>query len=200
MDVGVLSGLDLGGLSYDVSLISSMAIILGSLFVVVQIRQTNRMIRVAGQQAEAAAVQARLTTEQLKQDHELANMDLIMRLYEFANTAEVQSAWLTVLSSNIHTFEDFGKLPQPDKVSFYQIAALFESLGVLAERNIVKLEVIEDMFLTELAWTTMKPFVEGMRKQFGEDQNYIFFENLYERLLKLTHTQVSSTRAASLTK
>ncbi len=47
------------------------------------------------------------------------------------------------------TFEDFEKLSQPDQVSFYQIAALFESLGVLAERNIVKLEVIEDMFLTE---------------------------------------------------
>ena len=46
----------------------------------------------------------------------------------------------------------------------------------------------------------MKPFVEGMRKQFGEDQNYIFFENLYERLLKLTHTEVSSTTAVSLTK
>jgi len=50
------------------------------------------MISVAGQQAEAAAVQAKLTTEQLKQDHELANMDLIMRLYEFANTAEVQAS------------------------------------------------------------------------------------------------------------
>ena len=33
----------------------------------------------------------------------------------------------------------------------------------------MKLEVIEDMFLTELAWTTMKPFVTGMRQKFGED-------------------------------
>ena len=181
--VGVRSGLDLGSLSYDVSIVSSIAIILGSLFVVVQIRQTNRMIRVAGQQAEAAAVQARLTTEQLKQDHELANMDLIMRLYEFANTAEVQAAWLTVLNSNISTYEDFESLSKSDQVAFFQIGALFESLGVLVERGIVKVNVIEDMFLTRLAWESMKPFVSGVRERYGEEENYAGFQRLYEKIV-----------------
>jgi len=176
--------LDLGGLTNDVSLVSSMAIILGSLFVVVQIRQTNRMIRVAGQQAEAAAVQARLTTEQLKQDHELANMDLIMRLYEFANTAEVQAAWLTILNSNISTYEDFESLSKSDQVAFFQIGALFESLGVLVERGIVKVNVIEDMFLTRLAWESMKPFVSGVRERYGEEENYSGFQRLYERVVR----------------
>lgn len=183
MDVGALSGLDLGGLSYDVSLVSSITIILGSLFVVIQIRQTNRMIRVAGQQAEAAAVQAKLTTEQLKQDHELANMDLIMRLYEFANTAEVQAAWLTVLNSNISTYEDFESLSKPDQVAFFQIGALFESLGVLVERGIVKVNIIEDMFLTRLAWKSMKPFVSGVRERYGEEENYASFQRLYEQII-----------------
>jgi hypothetical protein len=173
----------------DVSLFSSVAVILGVLFVAYQIRENGKLITASEKQAEAAAVQARLSTEQMKQTNEIANMDMIMRLYEFANTAEVQSAWLTVLNSKIHSFEDFENLPKSDQISYYQIAALFESLGVLAERNIVKLEVIEDMFLTELAWTAMKPFVLGMRKKFGEEQNYIFFEGLYERLLKLSHAQ-----------
>ena len=176
--------MDLGGLSYDVSLISSMAIILGTIFVVVQIRQTNRMIRVAGQQAESAADQAKLTTEQLKQDHELANMDLILRLYEFANTAEVQASWLTVINAHLSTYDDFLELPKSDQVAFYQIGALFESLGVLAQREIVKTEVIEDMFATELAWESMKPFVEGVRQRFGEEENYVAFQGLHERLLK----------------
>jgi len=173
-----------GGLTYDVSLASSLAIILGTIFVVVQIRQTNRMIRVAGQQAEAAAVQAKLTTEQLKQNHELANMDLIMRLYEFANTAEVQAAWLTVTNAHISTYGDFQKLPKPEQVAFYQIGALFESLGVLVERGIVKADVIEDMFLTEQAWESMKPFVSGVRQRFGEEENYTGFQKLYEQLTK----------------
>ena len=161
-----------------------MAIILGTIFVIVQIRQTNRMIRVAGDQAEAAAVQAKLTTEQLKQDHELANMDLILRLYEFANSAEFQTAWLTVLNAHITAYEDFLDLPKTDQVAFYQIGALFESLGVLVQREIIKVDIIEDMFLTQLAWDSMKPFVAGVRKRFGEEENYVAFEHLHEQIAK----------------
>jgi len=175
---------DLGGLTYDVSLVSSLAIVLGTIFVVVQIRQNNRMIGVAGQQAESAAVQAKLTTEQLKQDHYLANMDLIMRLYEFANSAEFQGAWLTVLNAQISTYEDFEKLPKPEQVAFYQVGALFESLGVLVERKIVGLDIVEDMFLTQLAWEAMKPFVAGLRQRFGEEENYASFEKLHNQIIK----------------
>jgi len=176
--------MDLAGISYDVSLISSIAIILGTIFVIVQIRQTNRMISVAGQQAEAAAIQAKLTTEQLKQDHELANMDLIMRLYEFANTAEVQASWLTVVNAHLSTYDDFLELSKAEQVAFYQIGALFESLGVLVQRGIVRADVIEDMFLPQLAWESMKPFVAGVRQRFGEEENYVAFQKLYEQIAK----------------
>jgi len=147
----------------------------------VQIRQNNRLIRSAAQQAEASAVQAKLTTEQLKQNHELANMDMIMRLYEFANTAEVQEAWLTVLNAKISSYEAFEKLSKSEQVAFFQIGALFESLGVLVERNIVRLDIIEDMFLTRLAWKSMKPFTSGVRQRYGEE-NYAAFEKLHEQL------------------
>jgi len=181
---------DIGNITADLSLLSSLAIILGALFVIVQLRQNNRLIKAATDQATAAAVQAKLTTEQMTQNNELANMDLIMRLYEFANTAEVQSAWLTVLNSKIDSLEDFLKLPKQDQVSFYQIGALFESLGVLVERGIVKLEIIEDMFLTELAWESMKIFVIGMRKQHGEEENYLAFERLYNLMTAPIHQTV----------
>ena len=174
-----LNQVDIGNITADLSLVSSIAIILGALFVIIQLRQNNKLIGAANEQAKAAAVQAKLTNEQLKQNNDLANMDLMMRLYEFANTAEVQSAWLTVLSSKINSYQDFLELPKQDQVSFYQIGALFESLGVLVERQIVKLDIIEDMFLTELAWESMKAFVIGMREQHGEEENYQAFERLY---------------------
>jgi hypothetical protein len=174
---------DLGNLTSDLSFLSSVAIILGAMFVVVQLRQNNRLIEAATEQARVAAVQARLTNDQMKQNNDLANMDMIMRLYEQANTAEVQSAWLTVLNSRIESFEDFINLPKQDQVSFYQIGALFESLGVLVERHMVNLDIIEDMFLTELAWECMKVFVFGMRAQHGEEQNYVAFERLYTQLM-----------------
>jgi hypothetical protein len=110
-------------------------------------------------------------------------MDLIMRIYEFANTAEVQAAWLTVLTAGISSYEDFQKLSKSDQVAFYQIGALFESLGVLVEREIVSVQIVEDMFLTQLAWESMKPFVAGVRQRFGEEESYAAFERLHERIL-----------------
>lgn len=174
--------MDIGNITSDLSFLSSLAIILGALFVIVQLRQNNKLIEAATEQAKAAAVQAKLTNDQMRQNNDLANMDMIMRLYEFANTAEVQSAWLTVLNSKIDSFGDFLKLPKQDQVSFYQIGALFESLGVLLERGIVKPDIIEDMFLTELAWESMKVFVSGMREEHGEEENYAAFERLFNRI------------------
>jgi hypothetical protein len=69
-------------------------------------------------------------------------------------------------------------------VAFYQVGALFESLGVLVDRGIVKADIIEDMFLTQLAWESMKPFIAGVRKRFGEEENYVAFQRLYERISK----------------
>lgn len=172
--------MDIGTISSDVSLLSSIAIILGAIFVVVQIRQNNRLISAASEQARASAIQAKLTTEQLKQNNEIANMDLIMRLYEFANSAEVQSAWLTVLNSNVTSFEQFEKLPKPEQVAYFQIAALFESLGVLVQRGIVKPDLIDDMFDTPLAWRSLAPFISGIRQRYGDSAGYSAFEGLHD--------------------
>jgi hypothetical protein len=177
-----MSGMNFGDVTSDLSILSSLAIIFGALFVIVQLRQNNKLIEAATEQAKAAVVQARSTTEQLTQSNAHATMDMIMRLYEFANTAEVQAAWLTVMNSNLEIFEDFLKLPKTDQVSFYQIGSLFESLGVLVERGIVNLDIVEDMFLTELAWQRMKVFVLGMRSQYGEEENYTAFERLFDKL------------------
>jgi len=173
---------DLGNLTADFSLISSVAIILGTVFVVVQLRQNNTLIEAANEQAQAAAAQAKLTTEQMKQNNDIANMDLVMRLYEFANSGEVQSAWHTVLNTKVETLEDFQKLHKADQVSYYQIAALFESLGVLVERGFVKPELIADMFLTERAWERMEGFVTAMRRHQGEEEDYLAFERLYKTI------------------
>ncbi|MHB1908677.1 MAG: DUF4760 domain-containing protein [Nitrososphaerales archaeon] len=165
--------------------LSSIAVVIGAIFVFFQLRQNNKLIRASNDQAQAAANQAKLGTEQMKQTNAIANMDLVMRLYEFANTAEVQSSWLTVLHTNVNSLEDFDKLPKQDQVSFYQIAALFESLGVLVQRQLVAPDIINDTFQTELAWTLLKPFVQGMRNKYGDDASYVAFESLYETVSTL---------------
>ncbi len=160
-----------------IAFLSSMAIILGALFVVFEIRDNKKMIQAATDQAKAAAIQAESSAEQTKQNIEIANMDIIMRLYEFANTREVQTAWLAVLNSSIKSFDDFRKLSNEEQVSWYQVASLFESVGVLLDRGVITLRTVDDMFLPQTAWEKMKPFLDGLKTPSGEAA-FPYFEKL----------------------
>lgn len=176
---------DLSFVTQDISLLSSVAVIVGVIFVVIQLRQNNRIIKAAADQAEVATIQTRLTTEQIKQNNAIADMDIVMRLYEFANSAEVQSSWLAVIHSNVHTADDFENLPLQDQVHFYQIAALFESLGVLRKKGMVDMDTIDDMFMVRLAWEKLQKFIEMNDKALGvgDGEGYIHFAGMANELV-----------------
>ena len=172
----------LGTITTDTSILSSIAIILGTVFVVYQLRQDKEMLRVSVRQADANAEQARLTLKQMTQNSDLATMDLVMRIYEFADSMEVQRSYTTVLRAKISSYDDFEKLPEDKQLAFFQIASLFESLGFLVEKGFVKPEIVDDMFATKLAWEMTKPFIVGMRQKFAAEDYYFFFERLYNKL------------------
>ncbi len=174
--------IDFGAIVTDTSLLSSIAIILGAVFVVYQIRQDEKLIQASIRQADANADQARATLQQLAQNSDLATMDLVMRIYEFADSMEVTRSYVSVLSSEIGSFEDFERLPEEKQLAFFQIASLFESLGFLVEKGYVKAEIVDDMFATKLAWEKTLPFIAGMRKKYAAEDYYFFFERLYGRL------------------
>jgi hypothetical protein len=166
-------------------ILSAAAVTIGAIFVLFQLRQNNKLIEATSKQAEAAVLQEKLANDQMTQTNQIANMDIVMRLYEFANTAEFQSAWITVLHSNLEKEGDWEKLSKQEQVSVYQVAALFESLGVLVQRNIVQLDVIDDTFQVELAWEKLHFFTQNMRRIFGEEAAYTAFEGLNKKLKDL---------------
>jgi len=183
--------IDYAEIGSTVAFVSSLAIALGAVFVVLQIRDNRKLILASTEQARAAVIQAKLSTDQLKQNNDLADMEMIMRIYEFANTAEVQSSWITVIDTQLKSYEEFQRLSKADKVSFYQVAALFESIGVLVDKGFVSLETIDDMFVPEQAWIMVKPFVDGVNAKAG-DEVYVFFRRLVEGM-KRYHEQPPKT-------
>lgn len=174
--------IEVGAIATDTSILSSVAIILGAIFVVYQIRQDDKMLQAQVRAADANSEQARLTMKQLLQNNELATMDLVMRIYEFADSMEVQKSYFTVISSRISSLEDYDNLPEEKKLAFLQVASLFESLGFLVEKGFVKAEIVDDMFATKTAWEMTKPFILGMRNRFAAEDYYFFFERLFKRL------------------
>jgi hypothetical protein len=168
----------------DATLLSSIAIILGTVFVVVEMRDNRKLVQASFRQANTAALQ-------LKQNYELSTVDLITKIYDTANSLEVQRSWLTVLSTKLDSYDDFEKLPEEKQLAFHQIASLFESIGLLAEKDFVKEELIDDMFATQLAWEKLQPFIAGMRKKFQSEDYYVWFEKLHNRLLNLAPSSSS---------
>ena len=177
---------DIGAIATDTSILSSIAIILGAVFVVYQIRQDKEMLAAQVRAADANTEQARLTMQQFLQNNNLATMDLVMRIYEFADSMEVQQSYITVVRSKISSYEEFEKLPEQKQLAFFQIASLFESLGFLVEKGFVAEDIVDDMFATKTAWDALSPFINGMRKKFAAEDYYFFFEKLHKRLSKNT--------------
>lgn len=174
----LLLAITLDEISSDAAFLSSVAIILGAIFVVFQMRDNRRLI-------EASFKQANASTEQLKQNYDLSTVDLIIRIYDFANSLEFQTSWLTVLKTKISSFEDFEKLPEQKQLALNQVASLFEAVGLLVERGFVKPEIVNDMFATQLAWDSLEPYVTGLRKKYPGEDYYYFFERLHERIASI---------------
>jgi Domain of unknown function (DUF4760) len=162
-------------ISSDTTLLASLAIILGTIFVVIEMRDNRRLV-------EATFTQANTAGLQLKQNYELATVDLITKIYDFANSLEVQRSWLTVLTEEVQSLEDLEKLPQEKQLAFHQVASLFEAIGLLVERGFIKEDLADDMFATDLAWQRLEPFVTGMRRRYQTEEYYAFMEKLHRRL------------------
>lgn len=167
---------DLNAVSSDATLLASVAIILGTVFVVIEMRDNKRLVEASFKQANTAALQ-------LEQNHELATVDLITKIYDFANSLEVQRSWLTVVNTKLSSYEEFEKLSKEDQLAFHQVASLFESIGLLVDKGFVKAELADDMFAVRLAWERLAPFVNGMREKYSSEDYYFWMEKLYKRLL-----------------
>lgn len=163
--------------SADATLLASVAIILGTVFVVIEMRDNKKLVEASYRQANTAA-------SQLKQNYELSTVDLVTKIYDFANSLEFQRSWNTVLNADVSFKEEFEKLSEEKQLAFHQVASLFESVGLLVEKGFVLPELVDDMFATELAWQRLKPFVESMRGKYSTEDYYAWFEKLHDRLSK----------------
>ena len=111
-------------------------------------------------------------------------MNLVLSVYDMANSLEVQRSWTTVLKTKITSYEEFQRLPEETQLAFHQMASLFESIGLMVEKGYAEEELVNDMFATNMAWEALKPFVMGMREHYSAEDYFVWFEKLHERLNK----------------
>jgi hypothetical protein len=117
--------------------------------------------------------------------------DLVMRLYSTYGSREFQEAWVETLRLEFKDYNDYLKKygaasPEPVYTSVNMVASFFEGLGILLRRKFVNIDLIDDLFSSDiiLTWHKMKLIIEGWRKHFNRPQMSEWFEYLYNEMKK----------------
>jgi hypothetical protein len=115
--------------------------------------------------------------------------DLVMRLYSAYGSREFQEAWVETLRLEFKDYNDYlrkygATSEKPVYTSVNMVAAFFEGIGILLRRKLVNIDLVDDLFSSDIiiTWQKMKPIVDGWRKHFNRPQISEWFEYLYNEM------------------
>jgi hypothetical protein len=131
---------------------------------------------------------------QIRHQTKVRQTDLAIRMNPWMNVSgsELTDAIAKVWSLEYKDYDDFvgryGQFPseRPEQKALQMIMNYFEGIGMLLKRNLMDPDFAWDLFGSGyfLAWEKVKPWVEGLRKQWNMPDSYSFFEYLYNEMKK----------------
>jgi hypothetical protein len=135
------------------------------------------------------SLQIRHQNLQIQQQTKMRQTDLVMRLYSQFNSLEFQKTWNELLKREAKDWNDYDK-----KYGFVEATAVgmfFEGIGILLRRNLIDIELVDDMFTTPIKWTweKMKDITLEYRKVRNQPEILEWFEYLYNEMKKREQRQ-----------
>jgi len=140
------------------------------------------------------------TVLQVREQTRMRQTDLIIRLYSTYGSNEFQEALLKVWNAHSKDYEDHVKQygswtsDNPVTKAFTTVGIFFEGLGLLLHRKLIDPGLTFDLFggaALFLAWETMKPLVQGVRKDADDPTVLTMFEYLYNEMKKKSAEEVA---------
>jgi hypothetical protein len=121
---------------------------------------------------------------QIRHQTKLRQTDLVMRLFSHFGSKEFQESWQNILSSEYEDYDDYVK--KYGKADAWGVFMLFEGMGLLVHRKLVKIDVVDELVSGPIksTWEKMKPIIEGYRNQYNQPQFCEWFEFLYNEMEK----------------
>jgi len=156
------------------AVVAAAGVLIGVVYYVLEIRHQSRM-----RQAEIETRQA----------------DLLLRIYSTFGGEEFQKALAKTFNLDFKDYDEFvkkyystatGFVESPEIISMSMVNVLFEEIGVLLNRKLIDLGLVDDLFgyMAIPLWEKIKPAVEGLRKQFQTPRSLQQFQYLYNELRK----------------
>jgi hypothetical protein len=126
---------------------------------------------------------------QIRHQIKLRQTDLIMRLYSTYGSPEFQEAEMKAYNMTYTDYDDYVSKYEPiseGKVAWNSHAAFFEGIGVLLHRQLIDMELVDDLFSTPVisTWEKIEPLVKARRERLKRPQIWEWFEYLYNEMQK----------------
>ena len=136
------------------SIVTTVSIIIGVAFTILEIRHLNRVRRT----------------------------DIIMKIYERFGTREMIEAVNNVGGADFVDLKDYREKRGFTDVT--QVAVLFDGVGVLLEQRLIDIKMADSLFgpTLDLLWLRMKPVIYAMREGLKEPAFFSHYEYLVNQL------------------
>ena len=154
----------LSGLIQVLSAISSISVILGVVFIVIQLRQNNKLIELNAKQNEA-------TLRELRSN---ISFELLEKLTDESYARRRSYMWQTVKKYQAANWEGFDD--SADDFEVRNFAYMYDLFGQLAKEGLVDLATLAKTFkyLVALDWQAFKPASKHINERYNFKQNEIF--------------------------
>jgi hypothetical protein len=121
---------------------------------------------------------------EIRHQAKIRQMDLLMRLFSTFDSNEFQEEYIKFLDLKITDYDEYVKTY--GLKGLFKIFPFFEALGIVLNRGMVSLDLVEQMYSQsiQIMWEKSKPIQDGLRKKYNQPKWGEWFEYLYNEIKK----------------
>jgi hypothetical protein len=130
------------------------------------------------------SLQIRHQNLQIQQQNKIRQTDLVMKLYSQFNSLEFQRMWHNVLNREAKNYNEYTEKYGPAEVT--AVGMFFEGIGILLKRELIDIELVDDMFTMPIndTWLKIKDMTFEIRNIRNQPTILEWFEYLYNEMKK----------------
>ena len=128
----------------------------------------------------------------IRHQDRMRHLDLFMSLYSTWGSEDMLKAHRRFMIIKVKDYDSFvrenGPVTEPSQLytDIDRIGWFFNLMGFLVKEKIVHIKLVDELlgYWVIKNWETIKPLVDGWRKQYDIPESYHWFEYLYEEMKK----------------
>jgi hypothetical protein len=129
---------------------------------------------------------------QIRHQDKIRHLDLFMRIYSTWGSEDMLNAHRRFMVLKVENYDSFvkehGSVTEISQLytDIDRIGWFFNLMGFLVKEKIVNIKLVDELlgYWVMKNWETIKPLVDGWRKQYDIPESYRWFEYLYHEMKK----------------